>query len=202
MDFLREIGVDRMIEVLTVILSLCYVGLIACHRRAGWWFGIVASLLSVWLFIRVNLFAESLLYVYYVVMGLYGYFYWKYGSTRHPAPPIITRSLLFHGIVVTVSLLLTVGLAEVLLIIGSSNVYADAATTIFSFVATWMVARRMLENWIYWIAIDAFSVWLYSVRGLQLLAGQMALFSVVAAFGFFLWLREYRLQTTVAPSRG
>jgi nicotinamide mononucleotide transporter len=194
MDFLRELSLDQGIEILTVILSLLYVGLIACNRRSGWWYGIAASFLSVWLFIRVNLFAESFLSVFYVAMGLYGYFHWKYGSKTNQNPPIKVRSLRFHGLAIVTAILLIVSLAQLLEMVGSSNIYADAATTIFSFLATWMVAQRILENWLYWVAIDAFSVWLYSSRGLPVYAGLMAAYSLIAVFGFLAWLREYRNQ--------
>lgn len=189
-----EFDLNQFIEVVIVILSLLYVGLIALSQRAGWWFGVAASLLSVWLFIQVNLLAESILYVYYVIMGLYGYFFWKYGSSRNKTAPITTKPTAFHLGMVVCALFLTVVLAQILQYLNSANAYADAGTTIFSFLATWMVAKRILENWIYWIIIDAFSVWLYYERGLPLYAGLMALYSVIAIGGFVFWLREYRSQ--------
>ena len=198
MEFLRTISIDQRIEIITVILSLLYVGLIAVNRRSGWWFGIAASLLSVWLFIRVNLLAESLLYVYYVVMGLYGYFHWKYGSKPNTNPPILVRSIGFHALAIAISILLTIGLAQILDLVGSSNIYADAGSTVFSFLATWMVAQRILENWLYWVAIDAFSVWLYHSRELPIYAGLMAFYSLIAVVGFFIWLKQYRSQSTTS----
>jgi nicotinamide mononucleotide transporter len=191
MEALSKIGWNQLLEVTIVILSLFYVILIALNRRSGWLFGIFASLLSVWLFIEVNLLAESILYVYYVLMGLYGYFFWKYGSADRSSPSISRCPPAFHGKIVFVSLLLTVLLAELLRYLNSANAYPDAATTVFSFVATWLAAKRVLENWIYWIIIDAFSVWLYNERGLPIYAGLMAVYSLIAVAGFIIWMKEF-----------
>ena len=198
MDFLREMGLDQAIEILTVVLSLLYVGLIAGNRRVGWWFGIAASILSVWLFIRVNLLAESVLSAYYVLMGLYGYFHWKYGSPAATNPPILVRSLRFHGTIIGFSLLLTIGLAQVLNLIGSSNIYADAGTTIFSFIATWMVAKRIIENWIYWICINALTIYLYFSRDLNVYAVLSFVYTILAVYGYFEWKKDLQKQLKTA----
>ena len=200
MSFLQSITLDRGIEILVVILSLAYVGLIAVNRRSGWWFGIAASLLSVWLFIRVNYFAEAVLYVYYVVMGCYGAYFWKYGTQSNQLPRITVRPFRFHVCVIALCILLTFALAEALKQIGSSNVYGDAATTVFSFVATWMVAKRILENWIYWIVIDLFSVWLYHDKDLTIYALLMLAYSFIAGAGFILWWRQFREQKPPPPA--
>lgn len=194
-----DLNLDRIVEAAVVLFSLLYVGLIAFNHRSGWWYGIVASLLSVWLFIEVNLLAESLLYAFYVVMGLYGYFHWKYGANSRDELSISTRPIGFHLVAIVVSITLTVAVAQILKIIGSSQIYADAATTVLSFLATWMVAQRILENWIYWIVIDAFSVWLYSTRGLLVYAILMGVYSIIAIFGFYIWLKTYRQQQAFEP---
>ena len=183
---------NQIVEAVITVASLAYVILIAYGRRMGWWFGVAASLLSVWLFIEVNLFAESILYIYYVVVGVYGYFHWKQEAGVDARKDITTRPLAFHCGAVVIGCLLAVALAQGLDRIGSSMIYADAFTTIFSFIATWMVTQRILENWIYWIVIDAFSVWLYNERGLPIYALLMGVYTILASGGFYLWLREYR----------
>ena len=180
------------LECLIVTCGFLYLGLIIREKRCGWWFGIAASLLSVWLFIRLNLLAESALYVYYVVAGLYGYFHWKYGNTTAHVLPIRTKGLLYHLTILTGGGILTVLLARLLDLLGSEMVYIDAATTVFSFLATWMVAQKILENWIYWIVIDAVSVWLYISREAYIYAGQMAIYSLFACLGLWVWFRRMK----------
>ncbi|MEM0966717.1 MAG: nicotinamide riboside transporter PnuC [Verrucomicrobiota bacterium] len=192
MEFFSGITTNRWIEIIGTVLAITYVILIARGKRAGWWFGIFSSLLSIWLFIRVNLLAESFLYLYYVVVGFYGYYSWTKEAGADARKTITTRPASFHIVGVALCSALSVGLAQILDFLGSAIIYADAATTVFSFFATWMVAKRILENWIYWIVIDLFSVWLYNERGLPVYAGLMALYTILATAGFFLWLKEYR----------
>ena len=77
---------------------------------------------------------------------------------------------------------------------GQESPYIDAFTTVFSLAATFMVTRRVLENWLYWIVIDIFSVYLYSGRGYELMGLQMMLFTVLALIGYFSWRKELKFQ--------
>jgi nicotinamide mononucleotide transporter len=70
---------------------------------------------------------------------------------------------------------------------GAARPYVDSFTTVASVVTTFMVARKVLENWLYWIVIDAVSIWLYLDRGLQSTAGLFALYVVLAVVGYFQW---------------
>ena len=66
----------------------------------------------------------------------------------------------------------------------------DSFTTIFSFIATWMTARRVLENWIYWIAIDGLSVYLYYSRGLDVYSLLSFVYTGMAIYGYFNWKKD------------
>ncbi len=189
-----EQTLNIVLECVIVSCGFLYLGLIIREKRAGWWFGIAASLLSVWLFIRLNLLAESGLYLYYVIAGLYGYFHWKYGNANGPTLPISTRGLRYHLAILAGGGFLTLLLAQLLSYLGSEMVYIDAATTIFSFLATWMVTQKILENWIYWIVINAVSVWLYISREAYIYAGQMAIYSIFACVGLWVWVRRMKTE--------
>jgi len=197
---MTERTVNLGLECVIVTCGFLYLWLIIRERRAGWWFGIAASLLSVLLFIRLNLLAESILYVFYVVAGLYGFFHWKYGRKDAVGLPITTRGLLYHTCFIGGGAILTVLLAQALASIGSEMVYVDAGTTVFSFIATWMVARKILENWVYWIVIDAVSVWLYLSRDAFLYAGQMGVYSVFAVVGLVAWMRAMKREASGGQS--
>jgi len=74
------------------------------------------------------------------------------------------------------------------------NPYVDAFTTTFSLAATYMVTKKVLENWLYWIVIDAVSIYLYSERGLYLSAVLFGIFTILAVIGFVSWKRKYERQ--------
>ncbi|MFU8764552.1 MAG: nicotinamide mononucleotide transporter, partial [Haliea sp.] len=73
--------------------------------------------------------------------------------------------------------------------------YLDSFTTWGSILTTWMVARKILENWLYWLVIDSASIYLYLERGLTLTAALFAVYLIIVVFGYRRWLRQYRLQS-------
>jgi nicotinamide mononucleotide transporter len=68
--------------------------------------------------------------------------------------------------------------------------YWDSLTTWSAMFATWLVARKVLENWYYWLIIDAVSVWLYVERGLMFIAGLYLVYLVMIVFGYVAWKRS------------
>jgi nicotinamide mononucleotide transporter len=72
--------------------------------------------------------------------------------------------------------------------------WADAFSTSFSFVATWLETRKVLTGWIYWIGLNAFSVWLYLMRDLESMAVMTLIFAVLSISGFIRWRKEYQSQ--------
>jgi nicotinamide mononucleotide transporter len=77
---------------------------------------------------------------------------------------------------------------------NQANPYIDAFTTLYSLSATYMVTKKILGNWIYWIIIDLVSIYLYAQRDYNLTAVQYGLFTVLAVFGFFAWRKEFKTQ--------
>jgi nicotinamide mononucleotide transporter len=75
--------------------------------------------------------------------------------------------------------------------------YLDAFTTVFSIGATFMVVRRVLENWFYWVIIDMVSVYLYYYKELNMTALMYSAYTVIAIFGYYKWLKAYRKQARV-----
>jgi nicotinamide mononucleotide transporter len=70
--------------------------------------------------------------------------------------------------------------------------------TFFSLFATWLVARARIENWLYWIVIDAGLVFLFAAQGLYFVALLYALYMIIAVVGFVTWLQRHRFQTRAA----
>jgi len=183
-------------EAAAVGCGIAYIVLAAREHIACWFFGILNGLLSVYLFFQSGLLAESVLYLYYVAAGIYGWYAWAY--TRRPDQDpsrqlrvgewrwTVHLALIFGGVMLSLLVawfLQTYTQAQMPLI--------DAHTTVFSFIATYMVTRKILSNWVYWIVIDAVSVWLYASRDLYLYALLMAGYTLLAVWGFWSWRRQY-----------
>ena len=182
-----------VIEWLAVISSIIYVILAAKRLILCWLFAFIGSALFVYLCYIGNLYIESVLQLFYVAMALVGWFTWKNSNSDNS--PIKKWGSNKH----LINILLSGFLA---LLIGcvfdkytaQASPYIDSFTTCYSLSATYMVTRKIIGNWIYWIAIDLVSIYLYAQRDYYLTAVQYGLFTLLAIYGYMVWRKEYKLQ--------
>ncbi|MGB1091590.1 MAG: nicotinamide riboside transporter PnuC, partial [Oceanobacter sp.] len=160
------------LEMVAVILGLAY--LVLAMRQSSWcWYAAFGSTgIFTALFWDVSLLMESALNLYYLIMAVYGWWAWKYGAFNAVGAvelPIQTWSAWRHLMVAAIILLLTL-ISGYLLSENTSSVmpYLDSFTTWGAVLTTWMVTRKVLENWLYWIVIDAAAIYLYLDRELYL----------------------------------
>jgi nicotinamide mononucleotide transporter len=127
-------------------------------------------------------------------MAIYGYYTWKYGSEKHDEKAIEMWSLKKHLYLLSIGFLSAFLLGFLLKnYTEAASTYLDSFTTVFAIFATFMTARRILENWIYWIVIDSVSVYLYFDRGGYLFAFLFVAYTLIALYGFIHWRKQYRL---------
>ena len=183
-----------LIEWVAVICSMAYVILIARKRIIAWLFALIASCIYVYLCIISQYYLESFLQIFYVLMAIYGWYSWN-RAEQHDE--FIKRwSLKAHGINIVLSTVITLILGYIFdQYTDQSLPYLDAFTTVFSIAATFMVAHRILENWIYWIVIDLLSIQLYANKDLNATAVLFIIYSIIAIVGFFQWRNLYKNQS-------
>lgn len=191
-------GLDRTsnAEWVAVITALLYVYFSARKLIICWIFALISSGLYAYLFFTHQLFMESGLQAFYLVMAVYGWIKWI--KPLKDQQEIKTWSLKMHVLNLSISGLATLiaGALFAKFIPGQAYPYVDAFTTVFSLAATFMVAHKILENWIYWIVIDLVSVWLYTQRDLYLSSCLMLIFTAVAFYGLFTWYKNYNKQVS------
>ncbi|MEM1433364.1 MAG: nicotinamide riboside transporter PnuC [Pseudomonadota bacterium] len=199
----------QLIEALAVAFGIVYLLLAVREHRACWYAAAVSTALSVWLFWSVSLPMESALNVYYLFMAGYGWWQWRQpgqtaASSVAEAPLAIRRfSLREHSLAITTVALLTLVSGTLLHHQTAAALpFLDSFTTWGSVITTWMVARKILENWLYWLVIDSASILLYLDRELYLYAGLFALYLVIAVFGWLGWRRSYRDAQPLAATAG
>jgi len=182
-----------LIEWMAVVSTIMYVILVAKRLIICWLFAFVGSALFVYLCYEGNLYIESILQLFYVIMAVVGWLSWKKSELKDNT--IVKWKMNSH--------LLNVAISGVLAFIlgylfenysNQANPYIDAFTTLYSLSATYMVTKKILGNWIYWIIIDLVSIYLYAQRDYNLTAVQYGLFTILAVFGFFAWRKEYKTQ--------
>ncbi len=184
------------LEVVAVILALAYLLLAVKERIECWYAALASTAIYIFLFWDVNLLMESALQLYYLVMAVYGWWQWRNLQQHNNQAPIATWSLGQHTVVIGLVLILT-WISGYLLSANTAAAwpYIDSFTTWSAVVTTYMVARKVLENWLYWIVIDSVSIFLYIDKGLYLTAMLFVLYVIIAIGGFFQWLSRYQQQS-------
>jgi nicotinamide mononucleotide transporter len=191
-------SVATIIEILATLLNLFYVIFLIRERIICWPFGIAGSLLSIYLFVDSRLYSEALLYSYYVGMGIWGWMRWHLRDVNDNNP-VVRYTIPKHMLIVFVSSAGAIILGTLFATYsGAERPYIDAFTTAFSFAATYMQVKKVLETWLYWIVINLASIWLYHDRSLDIYAALIFVYAVLAVWGFIQWVGVYRSASTAA----
>ena len=180
-----------ILEILGTFFGLAYIFLAAKKNVFCWGAGVIHSLLSVYLFwVYSKLYAEAILYFYYVIAGIIGWIQWTNPKTDRPF--VIKVNTSTHIVFVFIGVVLSFGLYFLISLIfpDATRPLVDSFTTVFSFLATWITIRKWLSSWIYWIIIDIVSAGLYWSRDLNVYALLMIFYTVLAAYGYFSWKKS------------
>lgn len=184
----------QVLEGVSVLLSLIYLTLLLKQKIQCWYFGIAASVLSFYLFYQSALYSESLLYIYYVVVGVYGYRLWyknKLGNglkvSNLPGKKLVL--ILLFGAVLSVVLGYLFSRYS-----GAKSPYLDAVTTSFSLIASFLEARKILFSWLLWIVVNILTLLLYYKTGLWMYFGLTIIYAMVSVVGYIKWRRSYRQE--------
>lgn len=182
----------QILEAVAAAGNLAYTVLMLYERRVGWLFGMVASAMGIALFLHQQVFAQAGLSAYYMVMGAYGW--WAWGRPGKGELPISRRGLRFHAAVLLVAALLVgFGAWALKLLPDARHTGLDAFATALSLLATWMLARKLLENWAYWIVADAAAIVLYVLLGMWWYAGLYAIYVGISTAALVRWHRQWRV---------
>lgn len=174
-------------ELTSVALNLGFTICIAWEKRIGWLMGFVASMISVALYVHKQAWAMSALNVFYLAMAVYGW--WSWGRAGREEG-IARRPLLFHAVLIPACLVVMVALAIAMdRWVHGAFPYLDAFITVFSFAATWMMAHRLIENWLYWIIGDLVAVYFNHLIGYDAYALLNVCYVVLSTIGFVKWRR-------------
>lgn len=194
-DLAAQAAALSPIEALAVLTAIAYLLLAIRQNIWCWPAAAISTACYVWLFIDARLYMESLLNAFYLAMAFYGWYAWTQGGGRDHRLPVVSWPLAVHAI----------ALAAIFAFAGGSGFllerYSDAAFPYIDSLTTWaaiwttfLVARKVLENWWYWLVIDAVSVAIYWVRDLPLTAMLFVVYLLMIPFGLWSWTKSYRKQ--------
>ena len=179
---------QNWIEITAVILAILYLVLAVKQNILCWVAGIMSSVLYFFIMQSAGLYMEAYLQVFYVVMGFYGWSQWRAGEINNTIFVVNTWSKYQHITAILIILALSL-LSGILLetYTDAALPFLDALVTWGAVVATYMVAKKLLENWIYWFVIDATSIFLFIARDLWLTAALFMIYIVIIYFGYQSW---------------
>ncbi|MBN1675622.1 MAG: nicotinamide mononucleotide transporter [Kiritimatiellae bacterium] len=177
------------VEGAAAIFGLICVRLFIRQHIWCWPTGLVQVLLYIAVFYHAKLYSDLILHVIYVIMQLYGWYNWLHGGRARSELRVTTLSVPRLGAWVGVGLLGTALWGWPMSLIGAAAPYPDAFTTVMSLIAQWLLTRKKLESWGFWIAVDVVAIGVYLYKGLHMTAGLYAVFLVLAVNGLIEWRR-------------
>ena len=183
------------LEVVAVLLAIAYLVLAIRQNIWCWACAGISTAIYVWLFIDAKLYMESALNGFYFVMAIYGWTVWNSGRTNDHEKPVSVWPPRTHAF--AVAAIAIASLVNGYLLTRYSDAaypYVDSLTTWSAIWATFLVARKVLENWWYWLLIDVASIFIYWSRDLHLTALLFVIYVVMIPFGLIAWARSMREQ--------
>lgn len=186
------------IELVAVVLGITCVTLTIFQNIWCWPIGLAMVSLYIYIFFGAKLYSDAGLHVVYVGLQIYGWHQWLHGGQRDE-PLRVTRisALRFAGWCV-VGLAGTAALGFTMhRLTDAALPFWDAATTVLSLIAQWLMARKVLESWVFWLIVDTMAVGIYYTKGLHPTAVLYVIFLALAAWGLTVWLKSYRQQPPV-----
>ena len=177
-----------IIESIAVFFSVLYVILALKESIWCWAAAAISVILYIYICYTAQLYPETGLQVFYLLMAFYGYSQWNNNDSALQIQQWTTTK---HLLILLSGATLTFLMGFYFTIYTNSAMpLVDSFTTVFSVFATYMVTKKVLGNWLYWIVIDAVSVYLYFCRDLQLTSLLFIVYTVIAILGYFSWLKR------------
>lgn len=179
---------NNWLEIVGTIIGFVYLWQEVKASIWLWVTGIVMPAIYTVVFYKSGLYADFGIQVYYIVAALYGFLFWKFGKKQDKPLPIVHTSVRQGVILFLITVLVFIPIYLILTKFTDSTVpFYDSATTALSIVALWMLAKKHVEQWFVWIAVDAVSSALYFYKGIYFTAVLYAVYSVVAIYGYKKW---------------
>jgi nicotinamide mononucleotide transporter len=186
------------IELTAAALAIAYLLLAIGQHVSCWSAALVSSFLYVWVFFAARLYMDAILNVFYAIMAIYGFWQWRQGKDGAQLP-IARWPAARHLGALAVVLLLSLGTSVVLRrYTPAAWPFLDSMVTWASVFTTFLVARKVYENWHWWLVIDSVCVGLYFNRGLYVTMLLFGVYLVLIVIGMREWRRALRCANAPA----
>ena len=179
-------------EYVAVVLGLGYLVFVMKESLWAWPCAFFSTFIYTILFFNGALLMESLLNIYYLAMAVYGFYCWKNGK-QNSQLAITSWKPHTHFKIIFATCVISLVMGFVMDNYTHAELaYLDSFTTCFAVMTTYLVAKKVLENWLYWIVIDAASIYLYLQKGYYPTVVLFAVYTGIAFWGYMQWRSHYQ----------
>jgi nicotinamide mononucleotide transporter len=191
------------IEFIGTLFYLASVILIAQKKMITWPIGIISVILYGILFYQIQLYSDTIEQIYYLGASVYGWIFWKKNNEEnkthfHVSKPktllIWCGSTLFISLIVTVLMLNIHNILPTIFPAPASFPFWDALTTVMSFVAMFLMARKRVESWVYWIIVDIIGIILYFVKDVKFISLLYVILLFITIRGAYKWYKDSKSE--------
>lgn len=186
------------LEIIGVITGLLCVYLAAVNNIWNWPLAIISVGIYIFIFFDSRLYADMGLQFYFLGMNIYGWYYWSKKPATEKKTPVTRMKKQEIVFSITAIIIFTIFLGSVLKYTPASYPYVDSFCAACSLVAQAFMARKVLENWLIWIFVDAIYVGVYIFKHLDLTAIMYAIYVGIALLGYIDWKKDYKKQLAQA----
>lgn len=180
------------ITICAAISGILYIILVAKENIWCW----LAASISVCLYMYINYdlgyYSQAVLQIFYLFMAIYGYVMWN----KLDPEKIKEWSAKTHLFIIFIGAIITfiIGFILTEYVEDSEQPLLDSLSTVFSVIACYMVAKKVLGNWLYWIVIDFLIIYLYYIQGEFILSLQFLVYIIIAIYGYFSWIQKIKIN--------
>ncbi len=186
---------ENWLELSGFIIALFSIYFQIKQKPIYWPISIVMVSLYIFIFYQSKFYADMSLQFYYLIVSFYGWYFWIFGNRKSidenknvGVAKTSTRQKIF---LILLTILFFIAISFILIHFTDSPLpYGDAFTTALSFTATWLLAKKYIENWIFWLIVNPVSVGLYVYKELYLTAALFIILTILAVVGYYQWKKD------------
>ncbi|NRA91169.1 MAG: nicotinamide mononucleotide transporter [Psychroserpens sp.] len=197
-DFFFEVYQNRPTHLILLETIAFFFGIasVIFAKKANIWVyptGLVATTITVYIFLQDELMGDMMMNFYYSIMSIYGWWNWSRKKNNTYLVPISrtnTREKLIGSLMFVLTIIVTYAVYSGYGVTINTSNYIDIFTSGIFFTAMWFMANKKLENWTLWIIGDLITVPLYAYRGWGMLSLQYLIFTILAIQGYLAWKKH------------
>jgi len=191
-------------ELMGLVFGLLCVYFLIKESVLTFAFGIAYVIISFFIFWEIQLYGDFILHIFFLVLNIYGWYYWVNGSQKEDNAVHISRTPLKPSVVLAIITLGGVFIFGFFLeninyffvdISPSSLPYWDATTSILSVTGMWLTAKKKIDNWYYWLIVDVLATFIYLYKGIYFYAFLYLIYIGMAIAGYLAWKKSMNVQT-------